>query len=287
MDDGKKVSLIFSFYLTDDFDTNIANKMHFCCLKKYNSYFFESLFVILIDDPTNYKLISRFEKTIIDCGFVNNVKFEVIKNHAYREAYVFKTYIIDRLHDYNNLVCFAHNKGVTNVIDPTKDVNSILTWIFTLYFGIFNYFDEAIQRMIQENSISLFFGSCLSNKHYVDDKFDTGFAPIYNGTIYLLSPGEIIDYTNMRGIKISPLSNRWYAEHFPATILRHDDFSIMHRAASHDLRSFSYYLVDKIYEGENGGWSTYVEYLFKEDIDQYYEELNEFLDKVYKNDIND
>lgn len=281
VDDSKKVSLVFSFYLTEDFETNIANKMHFLCLEKYNKYFSDSTFVILTKDVNNMSLIKKLEQKIIDCGFVNNIRFIIHENHIYREAFVFKTYVIDKLHDFkDNLVCFAHNKGVSNVCVKDKDKESILNWIFIMYFGIFNYFDEALHKMIDADDRCLFFGSCLSNYNIADDGNVKGFAPMYNGTIYLLNPGEILFYARTNDLQIHPIGNRWYAENFAKYFLKFDDFSIMYKAGSHFGRSFSYYDINKIYFGKDGGWTSYFEYLFSEDLDIFNKQLDDMKNKV-------
>lgn len=280
----KSLSLVFSFYLSEDFNTNIANRMHFYCLSKYRNLFKDALFVILIDDVDNVSLIGEFEKKIIDCGYVSNTQFIIEQNNPLREAYVFKNYLVDKLKDYSCPVLFSHNKGYTNVLDPEiTDKKNILMWISALYFSSLYYLDECFKGMFNDFTRSLFFGGFMTRENSAESVHD--YCPTFNGSIYLINPGNVLEYMYDNNIEPLPLGNRWYAEHFPRMIINETNPDILNKAFSHEFRTFNFFEHRTLYYGEYGGITKLMRYALDNDFDEFNKQFEESLESIgfYKN----
>lgn len=275
----KSLSLVFSFYLSEDFEDNIANKMHFYCLSKYGHLFKDALFVILIDDVKNYSLIAKFEKKIIDCGYVENIIFKIEENNPLREASVFKKYLVDRFSEYSNPVFFAHNKGYTNVIDPNiTDKKNILMWVNALYYSSLEYLDECYKLMFNDFTRTLFFGGFMTTENTTESVHK--YCPTFNGSLYILNPGNILEYMYDNEFKPFPLGNRWYAEHFPRMVVNESRPDILNKACSHEFRVFNFFEHRTLYYGEYGGVNKLVQYSLSSDYDDFINKFEESLDAI-------
>lgn len=264
----QKLSLLFSFYLTPDFKENVANKMHFECLKEYSSMFKDATFVILTDDVNDKESIAEVEKMFIECGYMNNCRFMVEQNNPFCESYVFKKYLVDRLYDYTSPVLFAHNKGVTNVKKSELSINDILMWIYGLYSLSLDYSAEAFEFMCMGFWRSIFFGGFMSIED--TENSDLKYLPSYNGTIFIINPGNLIEYINERQIEIPPIGNRWYTEHFPRTILLNEKRGQESlKATSHNQMYFYAYYPEQLYKGKYGGVQDLCKFMFGDDFPEF------------------
>lgn len=206
-----KHRLIFSFYLTDDFEDNFANKIHFKMLRYYQDRFDEAIFCINIDNVDDVELIKRFEKKILSIGYIRNVDFKIYENTLYREAYVFKHEIIDSLKELDGLTFFGHNKGYTN-----GEHDWLKKWIVGCYFLALNDISDVDNQMIDSiySERKIFYGSFLVKQN---DPIDYGEFQ-YLGTFYWLNGQGLYEYCKKNEIEIPLLTNRSYAEIFPSRI---------------------------------------------------------------------
>ena len=143
--------LVFSFYISRDWETNKANLLHFLCLKYYNEVFDKAEIYIIVDNRKDYENIQKVkEKFLSIFSKIEQISFSIIDNTPYRESFVVKHYIFDKLGE-DELVFFAHNKGITNFINPNYPSEYVTKWIVGLYFYSLNFIDEVIDWLFNSN----------------------------------------------------------------------------------------------------------------------------------------
>ena len=109
-----KKKLIYYFYLTEDFLTNLSNKINFECLRRYAHIFDEASIFIATDSVTNTELIMEAERVFMSMPFSGNINFKVVNNTVYCESMVFDEEVVKKLDKLDCLLFFAHAKGYTN-----------------------------------------------------------------------------------------------------------------------------------------------------------------------------
>lgn len=221
--------LVFAFYLSDNYKSEIIN-IHFECLKRF-SYAFDSAEIVFIldneyDIDNLYSAEERFTKIFIG----KPLSFSMISNSKYREAIVFYEYIAKKLVD-NELVFFAHNKGVTNVnIFP---VEQIYTWVVAMYYYSLNYMGEVEDQLLNKKYLS--YGPFLTQNNEMEKP--TKYGWYYIGTFFWLNGRKIWQYMQNNEIQLPALGDRFYAEEFLSNIYPSWPYVM---AGSHNTR----YLMD-------------------------------------------
>ena len=204
-----KLTMVFSFYLTEDFRERRANKLHFFLLKKYSHIFEDSIITILADDVNNTELINDCKKWFIDCIHSKNVTFKVTENDYLCETKVFINEIASQMGDLYGLYFFGHNKGVTQYIKKPEISDDIDLWIIGLYYLNLNFMDEVKEALLYETG--KFYGAFMMDNESKADFEDA--QTIYSGTFFWCNPSVI--YLSKNG-EIPIVSQRGYVENvFP------------------------------------------------------------------------
>ena len=137
-----KKTLIYHLYCGEDFETNIANKVHYVCLTKYIEVFDDVRFTISVDDLSNTELISKGIEWVLSLGGSFERRFTVVKNTPLYEVETFKREFLDNYENLDGMVFFAHNKGTTNMYGGALDGNSIFNWVCGMYYFNFEFISE-------------------------------------------------------------------------------------------------------------------------------------------------
>lgn len=207
-----KRKLIFSFYLSKDWETSFSNKIHLACLAMYAKQFDYATFIIIYD-LENESLVPALKHKIIDIGF-ENVEFILKENSLFREAKPFYEEVVLKLDSYNDMIMWGHNKGITNIYVPKK---LLFNWLTSLYFGTIGLIDECEKKFISNyyGGEKYFYGTLL-----VEGKGENnGF---YGGSFFLMNPVSIMKAIKRKGIELPKLSNRSYVEEFPGALFGMD-----------------------------------------------------------------
>lgn len=201
--------MVFHFYLTEDWDTNFANRIHFKCLSHYTKLFDEVKIVIAVDDE-NRHLVNDVKKKFIDCIKSETLTFKVVKNDYYCEGGTFKTEIVDKLDSYDGLVFFGHNKGVT-CMSTKGDFNedSLALWITAMYFYNLEFSDD-VEKKLLVDAVRTIYGVFLMKGEW----FKNASHCFFSGTFYWLNPGRVKKWS----LKLPEIYDREYAEWFPGEV---------------------------------------------------------------------
>ena len=152
-----KKRLVFSFYASEDFEDNIANKFHFKCLERYSNVFNEVIVCIIVSDVENKELVYKVRNYFLRI-FNCSIAFKTYENTALNESLVFENEISDRLKSLDGLTFFAHNKGAGNINNWICDKNSILRWILGMYYlNLEPIYD--VEQCLCHNFSGMFYGS--------------------------------------------------------------------------------------------------------------------------------
>lgn len=234
--------LIFHFYVKEGWKESVTNRIHLECLKRYSHIFNEVIFVISIDDITNYNLLRDVELTILDLNFTPNISFNIVENNYLRDSQTFYDFIATKLDEYSGLTFFGHNKGTTNL--DSYELKNVANWITSMYYLSLEYVDEMNYSLTDGRELS--FGSLLNEiKPYEIEVTEEGIEPrkqfadkndvflgkhkyLYMGTFFWLNGGSISEYMKKNNIEIPKLTDRWYAENFCANLFKLD-FAFSHR----------------------------------------------------------
>ena len=205
---GVTKRLVFHFYLSEDWEENIANKVHFRCLKQFSNVFDEAV-VVISSKNADRSVINRVESTFLGALEVDTVTFKIVENTPYYESLTLKTEIIDKMGKLDGLTFFAHNKGVSNVNAPDKSNYSILMWIYGMY-----YFGLCRQEMVEEQLCTtqsrMFCGPFLMTAEYISNPLKCWYA----GTFYWVNTSRL--WEHYHEFNVPELSDRYFAESFPA-----------------------------------------------------------------------
>jgi hypothetical protein len=182
--------LYFYFWVSNDFEDNIAVKTHKYCLKKYIGVFDECNFVVALDDVLDVKSMEKAITWIdsVMCGKKYNVRF--IKNTEIRESVVVLEDILPKIiQKSSDLVFVAHMKGVTNVTDGVRNKYSVLRWIISMYWYNFEYLGEVVYNLNHETGGAMY-GALLTHfkNHLNPENSIVSHGAIYLGGFYWLQP---------------------------------------------------------------------------------------------------
>lgn len=124
--------LIYAYYIGNEFSK--IHELHLKLLSIYINEFDNVDFILLFDDENSIDETVSIIKSYINRQDINFITLQ--NNSMYREGIVYKSYVIDRLDEFeeNELVFFGHTKGVTNELNKTYDANTRL-WIELMYWG--------------------------------------------------------------------------------------------------------------------------------------------------------
>ena len=204
-----KKHLVFHFFIPEDYETNIAVKMHYACLHKYAHVFDSAEFFVSTTKETE-KYLKSVKMSLVNLFDCDNVRIVHVENDDFYESRTFKENVVDKLEDFEDtLVFFGHNKGTTNV-NNYQNVDNFLKWIYALYFYSLEFTGEMEKKLLAifHGRTRAIFGS-LMNITPENDRAQC------LGTFFWLNPMQIcLDIKNGE-VKIPKMAHRCYAEHFP------------------------------------------------------------------------
>ena len=263
-----KKHLIFHFFIPDDYETNIAIKMHFACLWKYSEVFDSAEFFIS-SSSESAKYINSVKLTLLNVFTCKDIRFKEVENDYFYEARTLKENLIDKLDDFEEtMVFFGHTKGVRDVtMFPTTQEN-FLKWIYGLYFYSLEYAEEAENKLFTffHGRSYTFFGSFTTIR-------PTDGHCYLAGTFYWTNPMTLKKDIDSGEAKLGKMNDRAYAEDLPGIYERKvvDGF-VLCKTGGHICRESKWAEFD-FYEGD-----------FDEIIQRYgnYEEFMEGYNEVKK-----
>lgn len=213
--DEVKLRLVYYFWIPKD-DFNEMYELHFKCLEKYSGIFDESSFFIAVNDYSSESLerVKYVENRLIDCGFVRNVTFNVVKNNdCFREGKIFKEKIVDNLEKLDGLTFFGHTKGVTTY---HFNVESNKIWVAAMYYFNLSFMEEVKHYLCKclENSYGFFRSYDLDFYTHIKNRW------MYCGTFMWLNCPKICHYIESNGVDVPKLYDRGFAEDFIGNVTK-------------------------------------------------------------------
>ena len=202
--------LVFAFYVPENFDSDIIN-LHFNCIEHYKDCFDSAEIVFILDDDYNHENLLDAELRFTSIFLGKPISFLMVPNTKYREALVFYEYVAKKISE-NELVFFAHNKGVTNVV--RYDVEQIYTWVAGMYFYSLNYMDEVENQLLNQKYMS--YGPFLTKNEEMEKP--TKYGWYYIGTFMWINGRKVWQYMQNNDISLPVMGDRFYGEEFLANI---------------------------------------------------------------------
>lgn len=203
-----KRTLIFHFYVQDDFEKNLAYKMHFECLSRYAKIFDTAIFHL----TGNEKYFKEIECTLCSMDF-KDISFKLRPNDEFCEVSTFKEEIYDKDFISDDAVFFMHVKGVSDLNKGSNYADNILHWIWALYFYSLesDFVNEMEMKLFKvfDGRERCFYGPIMLKNRYLDIGF-------YPGTAYWLNCNKIHNLIKQKEIDIPLISSRTYCEQFPS-----------------------------------------------------------------------
>ena len=213
--DLNKKTLVFSFYLTDDFNEARANKIHKYYFNKFSHLFDECIITFLMDDTENEELLNACRAWLMEAIHSKTLTFKVLKNNYMCECNVFMNEIASKLDELYGLYFFGHNKGLTAYHFNPGSQNNLDIWASGLWYLNLNFINEVEFKMLYTSKLA--FGAFTLDENTVEGEEP---STHYSGTFYWLNPSNI--YLNYDGIPL--LSQRGYTESF-VKVLKESDKS--------------------------------------------------------------
>lgn len=203
-----KKTLVFHFFIPDDYETNIAIKIHYACLEKYCGVFDVAEFFIASTEYSR-RYIDDVKARLLRIFKCKDIRFAEVENSEFYEAKTFKEQIIDRLEQLNSLVFFGHTKGTIDVNGKSR-IQNILMWIYGMYFYNLEFIAEAEIKLIKgyQCNLSRIFGAFCQSIDRPDKAY-------YAGTFYWLNAPSVYNDVKSGKIYVPKLSSRFYGENFP------------------------------------------------------------------------
>lgn len=200
--------LVFHFYLGKDWRGNLANKCHLNCLRILSYVFDEAIIVIAHDNALEEDILGV--KNWFSWAVSTKVlTFKVVRNNAYYEGGTFKSEIIDNAKKLDGITFFAHNKGVSNVLDKNKSKEAIFSWICALYY--YNLMSvDVVEKELCSDLRNVFYGTYLMNASYINNKHRLWYA----GTFYWVNANRLVKTCD----EIPEIFDREYAEWLPGEL---------------------------------------------------------------------
>lgn len=207
-----KKRLVFYWYASRKYINDITYKLHLACFRHYFKMFDSGVFVISVDDLRDSELIKETEKVIIDNSNINNIQFDVIQNDSLCEVNAFKKHIIGYKPEYNEIIFFAHTKGLRIFNDYPGWTEYYINWVLCLYFYSLNFTDEVEKKILGGigGNNSAFYGPIMA----FDSKEECK-GLFYPGTFYWVNINKIRNDEKNGLITIPNFCYRASVEDFP------------------------------------------------------------------------
>lgn len=185
-------SLFFYFYISDDFNTNEAVKVHQICLSRYINVFDTLNFIVALNNLLDFSK----QKTAIEWinGIVGDKKYTIrfTPNTNLRESIVvLEDFLPKMLIGTDEIIFMSHMKGVTNVNDNRMNKFSVLRWIISMYWYTLEYTDN-INNFIMSDKKTMY-GPLLTHFDRRADSAVQNHNKIYIGGFYWFKPYNFLD----------------------------------------------------------------------------------------------
>lgn len=205
-------TLVYHLYVKEDFDENVAYKVHSYCLKKYVNIFDKVKFTLSVDDLTNHSLICKGLKWINNIGINCETQINVIKNGELGETETFQREILNMNND--GMVFFAHSKGVGRLIN-NKINSSVLIWVLLLYFENFANVNE-IEKCFLDMPLhsAIFYGTMLIGS-VRNEPLTKAFGMHYSGNFFWVNMPKYKNWRKIGRIPDLEPDGRWFTEIYP------------------------------------------------------------------------
>lgn len=210
-----KKHLIFHFFIPDDYETNVAIKMHYACLWKYSNVFDSAEFFISSTEESKI-YIGSVKQSLINVFQCKDIRFKEVENDPYFEARTFKENVLYRIEEYEEtMVFFGHTKGVRDVVMFEESKEFFLKWIYALYFYSLEFVKEAELKLftIFHGRKYTFFGS-------LPLVYTDGTNCIFAGAFYWTNPMTLRKDIKSGEVIPKSFNDRAFAEEFPSIYKR-------------------------------------------------------------------
>ncbi len=205
--------LVFSFYVNENYNDEI-NTIHFRCIGHFKNCFDCADITFILEDKVTCMVYARqAEQRFLDIFIGKNIQFSFIDNNEFRESKVFYDKIATRLKD-EELVFFAHNKGISNVFK--HDRAQIYQWVTAMYYFSLNYPEEMQKRLVNEKYYC--YGSFLTKNDEPERCNKYGWY--YIGTFFWINGKKLYQYMRNNEIDLPVMGDRFYDEEFLGNILQ-------------------------------------------------------------------
>ena len=255
--------LVFSFYVSEDWEESFSNRVHLAYLEHYHDVYDSAFFIVICDDVNDIGLISGFEKRIVDIGFTS-VEFKVTENTLLREAKPFYEEIVLKMKEFDGIVTWGHNKGVSSVYFYHE---GIFNWISAMYYGTMGLMDDCEKKMVSNyyGGERYFYGAPLVEGNGKEIPW------IYSGTFFNMNPASIVRVMKVEGMEFPKLSNRAYAEMFPGSLFGYE------RMGSYK-DSYLFHKFSDFYEYSPEDWDIAFKIIFNDEFDKF----KELMEHIWK-----
>ena len=207
-----KKRLIFSFYLTNDWEESETNILHIRLLSKYLGTFDDVIFCLITNNDIKPEVVKNFQRLIISkCN--GDITFKMYKNTNYRESLVLYNEISKKLKDLDGVTFFGHNKGISN---SYFGIENVKMWICALYYFSFEYdlpFDF-LNGPMSYGPLKV----CCCNEFFISSG-QSVHDWHYAGTFFWLKCQQLDFYLKSNNIELPQLTNRWYSEMFLGNVM--------------------------------------------------------------------
>jgi hypothetical protein len=276
-----KKTLVYNLYINEKFENKGIYKIHYECLKYYMHIFDEAIFQLNVDNLSDTKLINKGLNWISEIS--QNISFtvKVKKNTLPYEGKTLLEEIINKRHDMEGMVFFAHSKGSTRLDLDFKEIfqeemgtineMSLVCWIFALYFYSLNFIDEAEGLLYgRQRPSELFYGPLLTQLK------DPSSSPMfrmnkgncfYQGTFFWINIEKFTNYMDRGVIKVPLMDDRYWAEMLPGAVggrylfgdgcSSHNDVAINDEFNLYKMNKKEWELLTSILGDENEFWNFY------------------------------
>lgn len=212
----KEKVLVFHLFISDDFDTNNAYKIHAECMKRYKDVFTDVRFIISVPDVTDRARVQKGIDWVMNIGFNVPITMKIVKNTVLCETDTLFDEVLNKLDTFDGLVCFAQGKGVSNFSEEPmahgRSLESIARWICALYYFNFNFMEDVDGKLFALRGIGeMFYGPCLGYNLDFPNKAHYK----YCGTFYWLNPVKFSEWMKEGKIVLPKVVDRYYAEDLP------------------------------------------------------------------------
>ncbi len=203
--------LVYTFYISTNFDDEM-NSIHFRCLDYFKDAFDEADITFIVDEGYSRENLRIAEEKFVKIFLGKKVSFSFAENTPYRESLVFYSKVATKLSE-NELVFFAHNKGITNVLKHDRE--QIYTWVIGMYFYSLNFMDEVQDQLFNKKYYC--YGPYLTLRNEREHPNKHGWY--YIGTYFWVNCRKLHQYMVNENIALPEMGDRFYAEEFLGNIV--------------------------------------------------------------------